>query len=247
MYDRNAEFVNYLSESESIIAGDYIDATKDIEMSTQSNCSIDLTPVQFQEPENWATIAYFERNTRVGEIYYCYNYEIIVDGYTNPYNNTNRFCLGQLSNINRPIDIEQARRQIGKGVQLTYINGLVFARNCSESPIFVQSTNLNNDSGYKATQVIKITPYESLTIFNNLTFSSLLKSAVGQGFEVVYDLTKMCTIRISFVKGWGSEYHRQDVTSTPCWIELHINGALKWLDSVLTTMGSPQNAISSVS
>lgn len=156
--------------------------------------------VDYQEPQYWCTIAYYELNSRVGEAFHAQSHNIVIDGFTDPSNNSHRFCLGLLSNVNRNSTIENTRRHIGRGVNLYYVSGEVYAECLSDSAIFVQSRNCNQAHDFNPTTVVKIPPNCSLKIFNNNDFATLLSQAVNHGFEAVYELTKMCTIRMSFVK-----------------------------------------------
>lgn len=139
------------------------------------------------------------------------------------------------------------RQHIGKGIHVYYVNNELFLECLSEYPVFVQGAMLNHMHDFQPNTVCKVLSKCTFKIFDAVQYANLLGKVVNDGFEQTYALTKMCTIRISFAKGWGSDYHRVDVTSCPCWIELHLNGPLKWLDDVLMKMGSPLYNITSVS
>ena len=87
-----------------------------------------------------------------------------------------------------------------------------------------------------------------MVIFDDTAFAQMLMSESGpKDYQSAVNFSKMCTIRVSFVKGWGNDYHRQDVTSTPCWIEIHLSSPMKWIDNILRQLESPENHITSVS
>ena len=67
-------------------------------------------------PDFWCTIAYFEMDTQVGEIFKVPSSlpSVTVDGYVDP-SGGDRFCLGRLSNVHRTEASDRARLHIGKG------------------------------------------------------------------------------------------------------------------------------------
>jgi len=192
--------------------------------------------VDYMEQRHWCTVYYYEMNQRVGEPYQASQSRLIVDGYCHP-SSADRFCLGTLSNVNRTEKTVEVRRSIGRGAEFNYFNGEIFVQNLSDhNSIFVQSPLMNISMQMEPKKVCKVPPGCQLKLFNNVDFAKRLTASVVLGFEAVFALTRFCSIRVSFVKGWGGDYQRPEITSCPCWIELHLNGPLTWLDHVLLQM-----------
>jgi len=191
-------------------------------------------------------------NTRIGEQVKVSSPTVHIDGFTDPMtSNPSKISLGLFPNVNRNSTIESTRRHIGKGVglnwrggvgflnffqksptklqvNLTYVphQGSLYAECQSDSAVFVQSRNCNYMNGFHPTTVVKIAHGVSLKIFDSAKFGELLNQCVQAGFHQTMEMTKMTIIRMSFVKGWGADYQRQEITSTPCWIEINLHEPL---------------------
>ena len=169
-----------------------------------------------------------------------------VDGFTNP-SCEDRFCLGLFTNTHRDQQIERVRRYIGKGLQLCKVGGNVFVENLmgKGQNLFVESQLSNLNHNFNPCTILKVPAGATFEIFNFLAFANLLAQSVTSGYEAVYRLCSMCLIRISLIKGWGPDYRCPKVATTPCWLEISLDGPLRWQDKVLRCMPSPKGEIHS--
>jgi len=199
-----------------------------------------------EDAKSWCTISYYEENKRYGELFQGIYNHLRIDGSSGP-SDGSRFCLGKIANPNRKPDVHMVRMKLGNGIDLIYEMGIVKLENLSDHMIFIQSADMNDRLNLGPKTVIKIPSGHGWNIFDNQSFAERLGRKVEEGFEEVYGLLQMCTVRVSFIKGWGSDYRRAHVTNTPCWCEIHLNGPLQWLDRVLREMNGPNKKMTSFS
>uniref|UniRef100_A0A0R3S6L7 MH2 domain-containing protein n=1 Tax=Elaeophora elaphi TaxID=1147741 RepID=A0A0R3S6L7_9BILA len=190
-------------------------------------------------PEAWCHAYYYELNQRIGEPFKGGTSHVIVDGFCAP-SEAERFCLGALANVNRNPGVVNARRQIGRGVRIFRQDEDVYAECLSEAPVFIQSPIHAVKSHDHPATVYRLPSGHIMQVFDNESFETLLAQSTSQGFHA-----RMCHMRISFVKGWGEQYKRQTITSTPCWVEIHLAIPLQKLDRVLSQIPGPNDPIHS--
>uniref|UniRef100_A0A915DBC1 Mothers against decapentaplegic homolog n=1 Tax=Ditylenchus dipsaci TaxID=166011 RepID=A0A915DBC1_9BILA len=188
--------------------------------------------------------------------------EVFIDGGLDP-SATGRFCLGALTNIEREDTCDRCRKHIEKGIRLNVKGeGDVWLTVLTKSAVFVQSQYLDDLAGRKEpNHPHKFLQYTTVKIFdlnqcyeatkanlerlvaekhNNSAISQQTNSAQQNSRENtnssgigVDELRRLCTIKISFIKGFGLSYPRKTIMESPCWIEIHLNRALQILDEVI--------------
>uniref|UniRef100_A0A1I8FSD9 Mothers against decapentaplegic homolog n=1 Tax=Macrostomum lignano TaxID=282301 RepID=A0A1I8FSD9_9PLAT len=181
-----------------------------------------LLSVPYMDAEHWCSVHYYELSSRVGDAYYATSPFVTVDGGTNP-SGRGRFCLGLLSNVNRTLAVEQTRGRSGRASGSTMSTARCTPSALSDSPVFIQSPNGNIRHNWHPATVCRIPPGCNLCVFSIRDF--------GNSCARVRPRASTRLGAASTGASW--------VTATPCWIEVHLNGPLRWLDQVLSTMGSP--------
>jgi len=161
----------------------------------------------------WCKLVYWEGRKRVGRQF------PVVDNYVNIFTSLPRgqgFCLSDITSAGDlwederpPRSSHSVRKKIGHGVTVALCgHDDVVMYNRSQVNVFVQ-TPLDSSIGGK---VCKLRPGTCMRVFRlNDCFS----------WYDDCDVTNDCSVRVSFVKGWGCpQYKRATILSCPCWLEI---------------------------
>ncbi|XP_074105277.1 daughters against dpp [Cotesia typhae] len=176
--------------------------------------------------KEWCTLAYWELGGRVGRLYPVESSTISV---FDSLHDGDGLCLASLAENHDSVDdAKTTRSKIGLGLVLSQEDDGVWAYNRSSNPIFVNSPTLD-DLESRTLLVYRVPPGSCLNIFDrakNLpsrcTYSNGSEGGGGSGAGGANSggPVDMYSVRISFVKGWGPRYKRQEITSCPCWLEV---------------------------
>ena len=79
--------------------------------------------------------------------------------------------------------------------------------------VFVQSAACSLRNQWHVATVVKVPAEHNLEVFNAKFFADYMHMQRLRGYNETLNLQKLCTIRISFVKGWGERYRRQVIYS----------------------------------
>ncbi|XP_026845585.1 mothers against decapentaplegic homolog 6 isoform X1 [Drosophila persimilis] len=169
--------------------------------------------------KGWCQIAYWELSHRVGEFFHARKttVNIYTDGVVD--SGGDSMCLRELTAVGRGPHsdaVQNTRQKVGLGVTLSLESGDVWIYNRGNVPIFVDSPTLAEHLD----RVCKVMPGYCLKAFETNRAQLLITKRSHNHPLGPIDRFSM---KISFVKGWGHTYKRQDIMGCPCWLEVHFS------------------------
>jgi MAD (mothers against decapentaplegic) family protein 6/7 len=179
---------------------------------------------------SWCKLAYWEECRRIGRLYPVSASTIEIfsvlpkgDG----------LCLASLfeQNDSPSESTARTRKKIGQGILLNQDETGVWVYNRTDNPVFVNSPTLEPPplAGTETTgktmsnnpfTVFKVPPGYSVQVFDYDKSRIYERLRDPKSLDGPFDPH---SIRISFAKGWGTNYSRQVVTNCPCWLEVLLN------------------------
>ena len=159
-----------------------------------------------------------------------------VDGWTCP-NDSRRFCLGIIRSFKHDLTVDIIKRQICNGIEIVSVDGKVVVRNLCDYSIFLRSEFTNARHHAAPGSVQKVNSGFEIDVFDQKFFGAAVdlakKTNLPEGYEKIYSLKELCSIYVSFVKGWGCGYKRRELFETPIWLEIKLVRPLQDLDKIL--------------
>uniref|UniRef100_A0A0K2TUL2 MH2 domain-containing protein n=1 Tax=Lepeophtheirus salmonis TaxID=72036 RepID=A0A0K2TUL2_LEPSM len=162
----------------------------------------------------WCKLAYWEECLRVGPQFPVFDSSVDV---FSEFLKGSGLSLSSIftQNKNPSSSTRETRKKIGRGLSLSQESNGVWIHNKSSSAIFVNSPTLDFHPLTGKFIIHKLLPGHSLLVFDYGVSQPLLKRRNNSAPRL-----DVCSVRVSFAKGWGANYKRQNVTNCPCWLEI---------------------------
>lgn len=168
----------------------------------------------------WCQVAYWEGRERVGRLYPVCSSSLNIMGDTPHGDGLSLASLAAHSPTSPSDQVKRTREKIGLGLVLYQDGDRVWVYNRAEVPLFVTSPTLDGGLHVRSHFIVhKLPPGHIITIFD------YKKARLYQKRPIHPDLLHegpidQNAVRVSFAKGWGPNYHRQEITECPCWLEI---------------------------
>eukprot|EP00096_Caligus_rogercresseyi_P015812 TRINITY_DN828_c1_g1_i1.p1 TRINITY_DN828_c1_g1~~TRINITY_DN828_c1_g1_i1.p1 ORF type:complete len:337 (-),score=93.45 TRINITY_DN828_c1_g1_i1:376-1386(-) len=165
----------------------------------------------------WCKLAYWEESHRVGPMFPVYDSSL--DVFSEFLKGSGLSLSGLFTqNTNPSTSTREVRKKIGRGLSLSQESSGLWIHNRGSNAIFVNSPTLDLQPLTGVFIVYKVPPGHSVLAFNYDIYSGPLSH-----FRALRDSGPRSderSVRVSFAKGWGTNYKRPNVTNCPCWLEI---------------------------